>query len=137
VGPPAITTLSFFNLRSRYVAFLGPYRRLVCLNANSKESKLKFGRVPKAVSGIYAYPSFRKQKCITRVAIEMHSPLDKQNTIHRDAIDPGLSLDTSLIWKPLCLLMAKRLQASAHGEYGACSSLESPFYMSWGWARVT
>jgi hypothetical protein len=64
VGPPAITTLDFFNLRSRYVAFLGPYRRLVCFNANSKESELKFGRVPKAVSGIYAYPSFRKQKCI-------------------------------------------------------------------------
>jgi hypothetical protein len=81
------------------------------------------------------HPSASKS-VLTRVAIEMHSLLDKQNTIHRDAIDAGLSLDTSLIWKPLCLLVAKRLQASAHGEYVACLFPESPFYMSCRWIRV-
>jgi hypothetical protein len=41
------------------------------------------------------------------IAITMHNRFEKQNSVHRDAIYSGLSLGTSLIWKTLCLSIAR------------------------------
>jgi hypothetical protein len=46
------------------------------------------------------------QRFVTRIAMEMHNGFEKQDNIHRDAMNSGLSLDTSRVWKILCLSKA-------------------------------
>jgi hypothetical protein len=49
------------------------------------------------------------QRHVTRVAIRMHNTFEKRNRIHRDAMNSMLSLDTSLVWRPLCTSIARTL----------------------------
>jgi hypothetical protein len=51
----------------------------------------------------------RVQRSITRLAINMHTTLEKEVGIHRDAMNPGLSLDASPVWKALCIFIARTL----------------------------
>jgi hypothetical protein len=41
--------------------------------------------------------------------------LEKQNSIHRDTIGLGLSLEASLVWRSLCLMIARALFQSFGG----------------------
>jgi hypothetical protein len=45
----------------------------------------------------------RVQNIVTLVAVEMHNSLEKQDSIHRDAICSRLSLNISRVWRVLCL----------------------------------
>jgi hypothetical protein len=41
------------------------------------------------------------------LAIEMHNTFEKQDGVHGDTIDPGLSLNLPLSWKPFCPFIAR------------------------------
>jgi hypothetical protein len=45
---------------------------------------------------------------LKRILMEMHNSFEKQDSIHRDVIYPGLSLDASRIWRILCFVIATK-----------------------------
>jgi hypothetical protein len=49
------------------------------------------------------------QKYVTRVATKVHNTFERQDSICRDAVYVGLSLDTSLVGRLLCLFVARTL----------------------------
>jgi hypothetical protein len=42
-----------------------------------------------------------------RVAIKMHNGFEEHDAVHQDTIISLISLDTSLIWNLLCILIAR------------------------------
>lgn len=47
------------------------------------------------------------KKLLTRVAITMHDSLEKQDRVHRNAVFPQLSLDTTRALNLLCLSLVR------------------------------
>jgi hypothetical protein len=73
---------------------------------------------------VYEIISFPCAKvCNACLAIEMHNTLEKQNDIHRDTIDLRLSLEASLVWGLLCLMIARALLQSFAGGGRALQTL--------------